>query len=354
MATVTPSAAPAGPAGQIAFVSNRDGHDNIYLMNEDGSGVEQLTHNDASHRDLVWSPDGGRLAYTTLDAVDESGIITAAHISTLAVGTGGETNLTPGLDRSSEPAWSADGLRIAFTELVVPGGGGEQEIFLVDASGEAAPHQLTDYGQGSFGCSMPVWGADGKTIIVYCQGLMIGGFQIVDAATGAMTPFPVTEPGSAFSAVGTDGAFAAENKGSIVLADSLRPDSPPHYFIPADGDGAPIYDVVGFAWSPVDANLLAARRIDSLIVANAGASTFTTLAEGLAFSNVQPAIELPPYPPVVGYPSALSWSPDGRQIVFVAWVDGSEEIFVATLDKPGRAVRLTTDPATDYQPAWRP
>src|SRR5919201_42308 len=49
---------------RIAFVSNRSGDWQIWTINPDGSGLQQLTYT-SSGRTLypVWSPDGTRLAY---------------------------------------------------------------------------------------------------------------------------------------------------------------------------------------------------------------------------------------------------------------------------------------------------
>ncbi|MCE8425610.1 MAG: PD40 domain-containing protein [Candidatus Methanoperedens sp.] len=51
--------------GKIAFVSNRDGNDEIYTMNVDGTGQTRLTTNTASDVSPVWSPDGTRIAFAT-------------------------------------------------------------------------------------------------------------------------------------------------------------------------------------------------------------------------------------------------------------------------------------------------
>ncbi len=47
-------AAPA--AGRIAFVSERDGNFEVYVMNADGSEQTRLTNNPADDGGLAWSP----------------------------------------------------------------------------------------------------------------------------------------------------------------------------------------------------------------------------------------------------------------------------------------------------------
>jgi Tol biopolymer transport system component len=48
---------------QIAFQSNRDGNDEIYVVNVDGSGLARLTNNAASDGHPTWSPEGKRIAF---------------------------------------------------------------------------------------------------------------------------------------------------------------------------------------------------------------------------------------------------------------------------------------------------
>ncbi len=42
--------------GRIAFVSDRDGDAEIFVMNADGTGVEQLTENEYRDYDPAWAP----------------------------------------------------------------------------------------------------------------------------------------------------------------------------------------------------------------------------------------------------------------------------------------------------------
>src|SRR5207247_7231113 len=48
---------------KIAFCSNRDGKDEIYVMNADGSGPTRLTHSAAIDEAPDWSPDGTKIAF---------------------------------------------------------------------------------------------------------------------------------------------------------------------------------------------------------------------------------------------------------------------------------------------------
>lgn len=51
---------------KIVFQSRRDGQDEIYVMNTDGSGQTRLTNNPAMDSSPVWSPDGTKILFTSL------------------------------------------------------------------------------------------------------------------------------------------------------------------------------------------------------------------------------------------------------------------------------------------------
>src|SRR5574341_816208 len=50
---------------QIAFVSDRDGNHEIYLMDADGGNLHNLTGNSAVDRSPAWSPDGAQIVFVS-------------------------------------------------------------------------------------------------------------------------------------------------------------------------------------------------------------------------------------------------------------------------------------------------
>jgi Tol biopolymer transport system component len=125
------------PNGQkIAFTSRRDGNDEIYVMNADGSDPTRLTFDPASDNAAAWSPDGRKIVFqSTRDG----------NIEIYAMNADGtdQTRLTNYPGRNQDPDWSPNGQRIAWVRDIEPISDGIPELFTMNADG-SDPTQLTD------------------------------------------------------------------------------------------------------------------------------------------------------------------------------------------------------------------
>jgi Tol biopolymer transport system component len=134
--------APAwSPDGRrIAYYSERAGAADLFVMNADGTGVEQLTKTPADEGGPAWSPDGRQIAFDTdRDRNFEIYVMNAD-------GTG-PRRLTSNPARDLSPAWSPDGRRIAF--MSDRDARPEFDIYVMDADG-ANVERLTTAGTSWF------------------------------------------------------------------------------------------------------------------------------------------------------------------------------------------------------------
>jgi Tol biopolymer transport system component len=111
--------------GRIAFVSNRAGNDEIYVMNADGTGLIRLTNNAAADEAPAWSPDGAKIAFVSHRAGNDEIYVVNAN------GSGGLVRLTNNAAADGAPAWSPDGTKIAF----VSDRAGNSEIYSMKPDG---------------------------------------------------------------------------------------------------------------------------------------------------------------------------------------------------------------------------
>ncbi|MGD8455683.1 MAG: hypothetical protein PVF83_04795 [Anaerolineales bacterium] len=59
----SPAWSPDG--SKIAFVSARDGNQEIYMMNVDGTGLKNISNHPTDEDDPSWSPDGSKIVFTS-------------------------------------------------------------------------------------------------------------------------------------------------------------------------------------------------------------------------------------------------------------------------------------------------
>jgi TolB protein len=119
-----PSYSPDGK--QIVFESDREGTQQLYLMNSDGSGVRRLSFGDGRYSTPVWSPRGDNIAFTK----QLSGRFL---IGVMRPDGSGERVLTEGYHNEG-PTWSPNG-RVVMFFREGQGATGGARIFSVDITG---------------------------------------------------------------------------------------------------------------------------------------------------------------------------------------------------------------------------
>jgi TolB protein len=133
---LSPSWSPDGK--RLAFVSDRAGTPQIYVMNADGSGVRRLTFQGNYNQTPQWSPRGDLLAFT---ARDERKVF---DVFVVSPDSGKIDRITQDQGRTNEePTWAPSGRLLAFksdrkgqAQLVVSDPKGDRQTLVAGGVGE--------------------------------------------------------------------------------------------------------------------------------------------------------------------------------------------------------------------------
>ena len=141
---------------RLAFVSDRSGSMDVWVMDIDGSNLVNLTDEEAKDHSPAWSPDGQWIAFASLrDALYWELYVMRPDGSDVQ-------RLTWWEDASDlSPSWSPDGTRLAFSSKR----DGNWEIYTMDRDGSNLV-RLTDHPADD---TNPAWSPDGSRIAFESQ-----------------------------------------------------------------------------------------------------------------------------------------------------------------------------------------
>lgn len=264
----------------LAFVSTRDGDYAIFEMNADGGGQRRLTPSEGEvtsparlffQTEPAWSPDGARFAFSSR----RSGNFDVYVMNADGTGT---KQLTSAKENDSHPSWASSGREIAFVR--------DEDIYAMNADGSAV-RRISDPLVEE---SDPAWSPDGRWIAYVRR-----------------------EPGTAAREVWL-----------------MRPDgSNRHRLAPQTARSATP------AWSPDSSRLVFSSNEEG------GRYVLYTIGvDGKGLRRVAPTAQ---------HNFEPSWSPDGSKIAY------QEEGAIYAVELGGGDVQKLTDGDTnDSSPVWNP
>ena len=192
--TLSPRWSPDG--GRLAFTSYRDGNPDSYIRDLKSGSLKKISHRPGLNLAGAWSPDGKKILLTlSFEGNQEIYMADTA---------GGQLKrLTYNHDIDVSPVWSPDGRNIAF----VSNRSGSPQIYVMDSDGGNA-RRLTF--QGRYNTS-PVWSPKGNRIAY--EGAA-GGFQIFTINPDGTNAVQITTAGGKYPSWSPDGRYLAFTLGS--------------------------------------------------------------------------------------------------------------------------------------------
>jgi Tol biopolymer transport system component/C-terminal processing protease CtpA/Prc len=330
---------------RLAFVSNRTGNGDIYVLHLTTGALQRITFDDAAEQLDAWSRDG-RFLYFSSTAQDIAGMNDVYRIS-----ADGGTPVAVSADRYVNEFFSApspDGKSLAFTARGNTSGQwwrhghshlDESEIWLANLAGAAKYEKLA---AGDFKCLWPMWSADGAR--VYYMSDQGGAENLWEKPVRGGPAKQVTEFHDGrllWPSISYDGkTIVFERDFGIWKLDI------------ASGKAAPIeIERRGAPSTPEITHLSLNNQFREMVLSPDGRKVaFTVHGEVFAAS----AREAGPATRVTRTPaseSQIAWSPDSRRIVYVSDRDGGYRLYLYEFSS-GRDSRLTGDTGGEIAPVW--
>ena len=152
-----------GPDGRtVAFVSDRSGNRDIYLIDVETLAVDRLTHSFAQDSNPAWSADGAKIVFqSNRDGNNEIYIIDAGCAKIPEGCPDKVVRVTNSIFDDLEPEWSPDDEQIAFMSAR----DGNLEIYVMNTDGTAVTRLTNNPGVDGF----PSWSPDASMLAYHSE-----------------------------------------------------------------------------------------------------------------------------------------------------------------------------------------
>jgi serine/threonine protein kinase len=319
-----PALSPDGRS--VAYISNRDGHYNVYVGLVHGGEPVQITHENAMKCRPSWSPDGSTLVYSQLNDLGSWDIWQVPAL-------GGSPRKV--ILNAADPSWTPDGRSLVYQNLT------DQQIWISGTQGENA-HALV-HGLQYRWATEPRVSPDGRMVAlaVRSTGGPYGELGVADVSTGTVR--------------------LLTNDYALALSPAWSPDSRSIYFsssrggtvniwnIGADGRGLRQITAGEGDDAEIDVSSDGKRLVFGTIRANIGLSRLD--AQG---KSREPNVKVLTADPARNE-FGPTYSPDGARIAFFTNLKGAENESIGMVDaNGGNSVQLVRDSRENVFPRWSP
>jgi TolB protein len=155
---------------QLAYHSDADGDFDIYVFDVNTGQTRNLTNSGFDDLGPSWSPDGTRIAFHS----DEDNNFN--EIFVINLDGSGRDQLTDGQWQAAFPAWASDGSRMAFHAIT----GQNYNIYAINADGEG----FQTIFQAENNQRHPDWSSDGQALIYMVGSISEPRIAYTDFFTG--------------------------------------------------------------------------------------------------------------------------------------------------------------------------
>lgn len=330
-----------GTFDKVVFVSDRNGAQDIWIMDPDGSNQQPLTRTSVRDFQPTWSPDGKRIMFVSDRSAGN------AQIFVMRPDGFRQRQITSSTGAKAFPTFSPDGFNIAYLTA--------GRVFAVDLTGgherPILPTAEQVQAMGMFDENMPYrfvcWASDSRTLGVIQQIRNLQFAQFVPRVGD--NPIVMSDPNN--NPLAANRTAIAWSKTDLKLAVALANTSGHHLVAISDTDTSrfqPILNMDGeigpdsVDWAP-DGRALAVglARISPEGKVDAAGVIIVDVADGSITSIDE------------GEASDPRWSPDGKSILYVLKKDDKTDIWKYDLTAK-KSVNLTGGQGNNNSPAWGP
>jgi len=161
------------PGERIVFTSDRDGDLEIYSMNADGSNVQRLTHSVGPDGGPFYSPDGTKIVFRAhvpegaerdryLELIREHLFVpTQLEICVMNADGSGRHEVTHNGKANFAPFWHPDGKRIIFASNMHDPNGRDFDLYMINEDGTGLERITDDPNFDGF----PMFTRDGRYLV---------------------------------------------------------------------------------------------------------------------------------------------------------------------------------------------